>query len=97
MSGIALIKFLHNRSKAKKLYGGKNNNESLVKLLNLYEWIVGFKNMDKIVAAAHTHENPIICIEVQQHSETEVQETHHHSFFQPTFAPYSATRYTLPK
>jgi len=48
----------------------EENNESLVKLLNLYEWVAGLTKSGQkysVVAAAHAHENPIIYIEVQWH------------------------------
>ena len=41
MSGIAPIKLLLNKSNELNCMVEENNNESLVKLLNLYEWVPG--------------------------------------------------------
>ena len=41
MSGIAPIKLLLNKSNELNCMVEENNNESIVKLLNLYEWVAG--------------------------------------------------------
>jgi len=41
MSGISPIKLLLNKSNELNCMVEENNNESLVKLLNLYEWVAG--------------------------------------------------------
>ena len=67
MLGITPIKLLLNKFKQLNCMVKESDDVSLVRLLNLYEWVAGLTNLSKIVAAAHIYKDPIICIEFQQH------------------------------
>ena len=47
MSGITPMKLLLNKSKELNCMVEENDNESLVKLLNLYEWIAGLTEFEQ--------------------------------------------------